>query len=334
MAAFSKDGSVAQIVVRDDVNPGACYVSGLTVYDEVLTGGRWIGRYWASNGFIAREEDLEWTTGAAHAPTATAGIDLHAFGLEVDGQSLHFGWELEKIQTEPTGSDGVCRAVVKLKSSIRPITVDIHTEVDGTGFITRWLTISNTGNNPAALGAVWPWSGLLARTEDWRDLTDDSDDSVFTCGYMADRTWGREGAFQWQPLPRAAMRLESYMGKSGHGTPFFIVRNAASGEHIIGALEWSGDWAIELTCDTETGTALLGFRAGPVCPAPMRVLDPGETVTSPKVHLGVLFADLDASVQAWHTHLRRSVLCPPPEKRERRVYYDHWGYHTQEVSEE
>ncbi|MDP6379751.1 MAG: hypothetical protein QF662_00280, partial [Phycisphaerae bacterium] len=76
MAAFSKDGSVAQIVVRDDVNPGACYVSGLTVYDEMLTGGRWIGRYWASNGFIAHEEDLAWTAGAAHAPMATAGIDL------------------------------------------------------------------------------------------------------------------------------------------------------------------------------------------------------------------------------------------------------------------
>lgn len=334
MTASSKDGSGGQVVVRDDANPGACYVSGLTVYDEVLTGGRWIGRYWASNGFIAREEDLEWTIGAAYAPSATVGIDLHAFGLEVDGQSLHFGWELDRIQTEPAGSDGVCRAVVKLKSSIRPITVDIHTELDGTGFLTRWLVISNTGPNPAALGAVWPWAGLLARTGDWRELTDDRDASVFTCGYMVDQTWGNEGDFQWQPMPRTPMRLESRMGKSGHGTPFFIVRNAATGEHIVGALEWSGNWAVELTSDTETDVALLGFRVGPVCPAPMRVLDPGETVTSPKVHLGVRFADLDASVQAWHTHLRKSVLCPRPEKRELLVCYDHWGYHTQEVSEE
>ena len=322
----------AQVVVRDDANPGVCYVSGLTVYDEMLIGGRWIGRYWASNGFIEHEQSLEWATEAAYWPMATVGIDLHAFGLEVDGQSLHFGWELDTIET--TTNDGACHTVVKLRNSIRPISVDVHTELDGTGFLTRWLAVSNTGENPAALGAVWPWSGLLARTEDWRELMNDDEVPVFTVGYMADRTWGREGAFQWQPLPRTPLRLESRMGKSGYTTPFFIVRNAATGEHIIGALEWSGDWAVELICDQETEVALLGFRAGPVSPAPMRVLDPGETVTSPSLHLGIQFADLDASVQAWHTHLRESVLCPQPENRKLPVCYDHWGYHTQEISEE
>ena len=354
MKTSSQDGPVTQVIVRDEANPGICYVSGLTVYDEILTDGRWIGRYWASNGFIAREEDLEWAIQAAHIPMATVGIDLHAFGLEVDGQSLHFGWKLEKIETEPGENDGVAHTKVRLKSSIRPITVEIHTELDGSGFITRWLEISNTSDNPAALGAIWPWSGLLARTEDWQELIGGDDTPVFTCGYMTDRTWGREGAFQWQPLPQTPLRLESRMGRSGFSTPFFILRNAASGEHILGALEWSANWAIELTAEHVLGAldlsgnwaselppetrekqvALLGFRAGPVAPAPLRILDPGETVTSPRMHLGVLFADLDTSVQAWHDHLRRSVLPPRPEKRELPVCYDHWGYHTQEVSEE
>ncbi len=334
MDKSTPDNPGARVVIRDEDIPGVRYVSNLTVYDEVLTGGRWIGRYWAANGFAAREEDLRWTTEAAHAPLATVGIDLHAFGLEVGGQSLHFGWELDDIQTVPASSQDKPHAVVKLNSSIRPIAVEIHTLLDDTGFLVRWLTIRNTGSTPSALGAVWPWSGLLARTQEWRELMSDGDAPVFTCGYMADQTWGNEGAFQWQPLPQTPLRIESRTGKSGHGTPFFVVRNTASGEHIIGALEWSGNWAVELTCATQTDVALLGFRAGPTCPSPLRVLDPGETVTSPKVHLGVLFADLDACVQAWHSHLRKSVLCPRPPDRELLVCYDHWGYHTQEVTEE
>ena len=47
-------------------------------------------------------------------------------------------------------------------------------------------------------------------------------------------------------MPSTPLRLESRTGKSGHGTPFFIVRNEATGEHIVGGLEWSGNWASEI----------------------------------------------------------------------------------------
>ena len=63
------------------------------------------------------------------------------------------------------------------------------------------------------------------------------------------------------------------------------------------------------------GPYSLFFRAGPDAPPPHRVIEPGETVTSPEVHLGMVFGDLDASIQAMHDHLRRSVFMPQPRGR-------------------
>ena len=45
------------------------------------------------------------------------------------------------------------------------------------------------------------------------------------------------------------------------------------------------------------------------------MLDPGETVRTPEVHLGLLFGDLDAAVQAMHEHIRGSVWRPQPRGR-------------------
>ena len=37
-------------------------------------------------------------------------------------------------------------------------------------------------------------------------------------------------------------------------------------------------------------------------PSPLRVVAPGERVTSPEVHIGMLFADLDDCLNAMHRH--------------------------------
>ena len=54
----------------------------------------------------------------------------------------------------------------------------------------------------------------------------------------------------------------------------------------------------------------MSFRAGMDAPAPLRVLEPGETVTLPEMHLGMVFGDLDSAVQSMHDHVRRSVIMP------------------------
>ena len=152
----------SSIIIDQEGSPKVRHTSGLTIYDEALRGGRWVGRYWAAAGFVEPERLLGWVEGASFLPTETAGLDLAAFDLEVDGQSLHFGWEWVKGREEGAEVTGNRHSVVELQSTLRPITVRLHTEVDGTGFLTRWLDIVNEGERAVALGDAWPWSGLLS----------------------------------------------------------------------------------------------------------------------------------------------------------------------------
>ncbi len=47
-------------------------------------------------------------------------------------------------------------------------TVVVHMLLDGTAVFTRWLEVTNTGTQPAALSVACPWSGVLASTPRWR----------------------------------------------------------------------------------------------------------------------------------------------------------------------
>ncbi|NLF02967.1 MAG: alpha-galactosidase, partial [Anaerolineales bacterium] len=83
------------------------------------------------------------------------------------------------------------------------------------------------------------------------------------------------------------------------------------------SLAWSGGFAFEFDVDDghERGSSRLWFRAGPDAPAPLRVLAPGEAVTTPEMYLGMVIGDLDACIHALHDHLRQSVFLPQPEGR-------------------
>jgi alpha-galactosidase len=56
----------------------------------------------------------------------------------------------------------------------------------------------------------------------------------------------------------------------------------------------------------------LAFRMAPLGPAPQRVIAPGETVTSPEMHLGLVHRGADELTRVWHQHLRASVIPPRP----------------------
>ncbi len=317
------------IIFRNRQEPSICYRTGMTVYDEVLHSTRWQGRYFQAAGYIEKES-------RAKSLQARYDVPMHAFGLQIDGQSLHFGWKLIGIKELPSGPRGQRRAVVKLESEIRPVRVEVHTELDGTPVMKRWLEITNLSEKSAALCELWPWSGVLLEQPSTQQTVNSYTPPEWSLGHFADCRWGAEGDFQWRRIDDGVLRIESRMGKSGHGAPFFMVRDGKSGEIIVGHLAWSGSWGVELTRDFDqaTGAARLWFKAGPQSASPMRILDPGEKVSSPAVHLGYLFGDLDDAVQAMHDHLRRSVLRPPIPKRDNLVVYNHWSYTEHELSEE
>src|SRR5262249_40971670 len=127
-----------------------------------------------------------------------------------------------------------------------------------------------------------------------------------------------------------------------YGTPFSIVRNEVTGESFTLYFGWSGEYELEFFNNHHPGRGIEGyerddawlyFRAGLKGPGPLRVLRPGETATTPVVHVGHMFGDLDKLVQESHRYLRKSVLPALPATRVRPVEINSWGFVANEVSE-
>ena len=310
--------------------PTLHFRSALAVYEEALVRGQLVGRAWNGAGAVDALEDftlLQRNDPAKH-PTP------QSFWLELDGQLLGSHWEWADFAvSEGIGPAGQPQrhAVLTLKHAVRPVTVRVHTLLDGTPVLARWLEVTNSGSHPAALAAAYPWSGVLQITPRWRahlapsprvdgDTSQTAPQPLYSLGTMADHHWGDEGNFQWQPLPNAALRIDGRYRRDRHRHPMFVLRNNATGGNFVGQLAWSGGYAFEFDLDadpgmTGDGSARLFFRAGPDAPPPQRVIAPGETVRTPEVHLGLVFGDLDTAIQAMHDHLRRSVFLPQPRGR-------------------
>jgi alpha-galactosidase len=291
--------------------PTARYVSATAVCEEALEHGRWIGLYWSATGYVNRESHTATLPGMD-----SRARSLHVFELEIDGQSLHNRWELVNSSSRPGKRPGTTEAVVELKHQVRPVTVKVVTRLDGSPVLVRYLEITNTGKAPAALGRISPWSGVLWNTNtalprhqtNANPSFDERVRSKYTLGYLASTNWGQEGDLVWQPLPQENFRIERADGCCW-GSPYYILRNEPTGELFFLALAWSANFYAEFSYHHET---VLSFRIGPLAPAPLRVIAPGETVVSPEVHLGPMHGSFDEAVGHWHRHMRTSVIPPRP----------------------
>jgi len=287
------------------------YRSGLTVYEESLIKGRFVGRSWGGSGFLNFYEGR--LDPAQHfAP--------QAFWLEVDGQLLSSEWEwVDTNASTPTPT----HTVITLQHCIRPITVKVHTVLDGTPILTRWLEITNTGDKPAAISAASTWSGVLQKMNRWQ-LHVPQGQALYSIGYMDNPHWGNEGDFQWRDLPAAGFRVDGRYRRDRHRHPMFVLRNNATGEHFIAQLAWSGGYSFEFDLDTDAGTtdraSYLWFRAGIDAPAPQRILAAGESVNTPELHMGMVIGDLDEAINAMHDHVRKSVMKPQSRASQDRPY--------------
>ena len=296
--------------------PTARYVSAAAVCEEALENGRWVGLYWSATGHVHRENVVSGLPGLDSLKRP-----IHAFELEIDGQSLHNRWEMVEFSRRTGKRPGTTEAVVELKHQIRPVTVKVVTRLDGSSVFARYLEITNTGQEPAALGRVTPWSGVLWNTNtaqlrhyaNVNPAFEERGRSKFTLGYFASEEWGHEGNLVWQPLPPENFRIERTESGRCWGSPYYILRNEATGELFFLGLAWGGTFFAEFAYRHES---LLSFRIGPHAPAPLRLIAAGETVTSPEVHLGPMHGSFDEAVGLWYRHMRASVIPPRPKGRE------------------
>lgn len=275
--------------------PEVRYTSDHVVHVEGLVKDRWVGRYWSADGRINVPHEV-WAD--------------DAFQLAINNEPLAGGWRWVSGTELPQNDRGARHYVIELSNAIRPITVRVHTLVDGTPVLTRWLEILNRSEKAVAITALSPWSGrmVMHRAESPGEAT---------LGYFTRQDWSYEGWFQWHRLEPGLKAITCDQARS-HDDPFFILRNEASGEYFIGHLAWTTQWRMEF----ERNDSGVLYRVGPWAEkAALRVIASGETVATPIVHLGHISGGLDTAVQAMHEHLRRFVLPTRSSARSHLIQY-------------
>lgn len=320
--------------------PVVRYDAGAGIYQEALVDGQFLGAHLSAMG---RAKPRRWVWDEMRDGLTNVRplhSRQHAFQLEVNGQRLVEGWEL----LDSAGDER--HAVLTLLHRQRQLKVEVHTELDDTPFFARHLVITNVGEAPAALSHVSPWSGLVWQLNGSPEqkipsvpaFWDNVDLANFPAGpfsvaHTVDTSAGQEGNFEWKTVPQGRWGMETMHGRSGWGVPMIYARNDATGEMFILNFGWSGNWKIELFNDFEPGmdkkgsqSARLYAEVGIAGPAPLRVLAPGEATTTPVVHIATLFGDLDAAVQAMHSHIRSSVTPAQPAGREHRIEVNSTGF--------
>jgi alpha-galactosidase len=320
-------------VIRTAPFPGVRLSSGLTVCDEELRNGHWMGRYWDSSGQILPEFQLE------NERQRMDTLPADAFKLEIEGQELSGTWKwVGADKSEVHNPDGLL-VTVELESSVRPVRVKVHTLLSGGPVMVRWLEVVNTGQRPTAISNVSPWSGQLWHTPDFGEKLQPNSEDVYDVGYAQYDKWGYEGAWRFDPVVNETKIISGDRGKSGWGHPTFFARNNATGEWFVASLGWSGNWKIRVTSkiqrlpggrndgDRQAESARLFFDIGPTSVDPeLHVLDPGETVKTPETHILCMKSDLDHVTQALMDHVRRDVLPKPPSDHVFDVEANHRGY--------
>jgi alpha-galactosidase len=262
------------------------YVTGKTVYVEALVEGHFLSRGWGSNGSSVSSTN----TGKEDAFVIRIQTDS---GAEDDGDLLSTGWQWVSAKESPLTIRGHRDFIVELSNSIVPVTLKIHTILDGTPIIKRWLELTNRSQRPFAITELSPWSGQL-----W------AINGPIELGHSLRREVPWEGWFGWKQLPQGLTVIKNDRDRLWDD-PYFVLRNQSNGEYFFGELAWAANYAMEFK--RKQG---LSFSIGPIASASLRVVSPGETVTTPAVHLGLVKGDFDAAVQAMHDHIRSSVSPP------------------------
>jgi alpha-galactosidase len=298
--------------LQEEPYRSVCYRTGMTVYEESFIGGRFVASGWNGAGYPLSVINLP-------APQRLDVNDFtrpQAFHLAVDGQFLGSHWNWAGFAKEET-PEGL-HVTVTLEHAVRPVRVAVHTLLDGTPVLCRWLAITNTGDRPAAVNDLAPLSGAVQSIRNWEQHLGEKP-SPYSVGYFESTNWANEGWFQWHPLPNAAYRIAGRFGRKRHRHPMFVLRNECLGELFVCQLAWSGGYSFELDLDAISGSvdtdSHLSWRIAMDAPGVLRVLSPGETAASPEVHVGMAFGDLDDALQAMHGHVRRSVMAPQARGR-------------------
>jgi alpha-galactosidase len=325
------------ILFRKDPVRGVRLVSGRIILDEQFKDGRWCARYWSLNGQVFPEMYVGNINWPADRPADT-------FIVGINGQELSGGysWVDGTIEPDPSDyrSDGktVMHSVVTLLHKEKNIQVKVHTRLDGSPFIIRWLEIGNLSKKAVGITAVSPFAGPLWNHR-YNEHLPANCESPFEIAYNHLFEWGQEGDFWFEPLHDGVKTVNgNKIGRSGFGRPAFWVHDRCTGQTVVCELAWGGNYEFALDCrlheqkginkrQVPAPKAELFFRIGLSGHDPvLRVLTPGETITTPSAHLAFFQQEFDTIVQAAHDHVRHVVMPEQILGRHVEIEANHRGY--------
>lgn len=281
------------------------YRIGLTSYGEQLSFGMPFALGFNGGGYNLRPDMMV-------ANGAFANIDeAKSFIVELDGQSLTS--HLELIDVQEREEDGIMNVRVTLRHEKRPVQITVCTKYDGSDCFSRWLEIKNCSEKPVAMTRLAVLSGVLERTENWKSLMQDDEQSPYRLGYFEYAQHMHEGQFKWHGLHGDCYSFGGRYARARYRHPFCLLENKAKGTAYAIQMAYSGGYRFSFDF-MGTGNDKAGHLAY-VCELegtnPIRVIDAGETVVSPEVIISMVNGDADMAIQAQHEHIRKAVMMRP-----------------------
>jgi len=231
------------------------------------------------------------------------------------GAPVAGGWSYAGFIEQKDGGALICS--LALENSGAGLIVAVHTRLDGSDFIVRWLTIENIVDNSIALTEVMPYCGCV-----WRrrfntglqavyplkaEFPDSGRPYEIAYNHMTGAL--KEGDFYFEPVNAGNFRVASDNGNSGWSRPACWLRDRLTGETLVCEYAWSGNWEFQTTMSAGD-VDKLHFEIGMLKTngEVLRVLRPGEEAETPRVHIGLFRESDDAIVQATHRHVRSNIL--------------------------
>ena len=298
--------SFRNVYYQPGENPVFCYRSGLAVREEILLNGVLV-----SSGHNAAGYPLDVLSGFPSRLNHGDFAEPSAFNIEIDGQSIDYRLEFVDFSIEE--SEKSTESILTIRSGIKPVTLRIHTVVDGTQMLTRYIEIINTSDKPVCLSRLSLLSGGL-EAFDRRPLANGKKtDEIYSVGYFTNDQWGREGEFAWRKLMPDTLCVDTRFGRDRFRHPLIFIRNNITGVIYSCQTGWSGGcrFSVDYNATEERSFTSLAFKAEITSHKPITVIGAGEAFVTPEVHFGIICGGLDDAVNDMHAHIRKSVLCMP-----------------------
>ena len=301
-----KNQTFRNIYYQPGENPVFSYRSGLAVREETLLNGVLV-----SSGHNAAGYPLDVLSSFPSRLNPRDFAESSAFNIEIDGQSIDY--RLEFADFEVNESESSTESILTLKSSLKPVTLKIHTVLDGTQMLTRFIEIKNTSDKPVCLSRLSVLSGGVEAFD--RRMLDCNivADEIYSAGYFTNDQWGREGEFAWRKLSSDTLCIDTRFGRDRFRHPVVFIKNNLMGTIYSCQLGWTGGCRFSVDCNTseERSFTSLAFKAEITSHKPITVIQPCETFVTPEVHFGIICGSFDDAVNDMHSHIRKSVLNLP-----------------------